>query len=431
VRVAPELAVKEFEEGAESTASVTSLRNRRNVALLLCWLGMFSTGFAATTPLSMLVPIERAFGLTASQVSIWFNIQVFGMALLALPVGWAIDKYGPTRVSYVAVVLLGVGGLSWAMGMVSTFLSLWLSTLTIAVGAILYSIVVPKVVSLWVTNRHLGKGHGSYMSARSLGAALGVGLISLAFVENWRGALKAPGLLLCVAAVAWAVFVRKSPMERNLQSAGRSTAVSWATLASILRSQTTWLLAGILFVVMSANVSWLTFGYSYLTKDRAKALSGMIMMIGILGTSAGAAITPSLSDHFKRRRPFFLLAALVLCFTFVCIGLLRVVSVPALFVCSGMIGLGVGSLAPLIFVVASEAPELGRRVMGMTVAILLLIGNTPGLIVPAVGGRFLVTLGGATATRYQVIWQCLALLVLVIGVLGFRLRETGGLTTDH
>lgn len=421
--VAPDLIARtaDQDERMSADASGPGVRNRM---LILCWLGMFSSGFAQMTPLSMLVPIERSLSLTASQVSIWFNVQVFGMALLALPTGWAIDRYGPTRVSYVGVAFLGTGGLTW--GMVTGFRSLWISTTILAVGGIIYGIAVPKLVSLWVTNRHLGKGHGSYMSARSLGAALAVGLIGRVFGEDWHGALRAAGGLLCAASAAWVILVRKSPTERESQAMKRLTGISWTAFVGILRSRTTLVLAGILFITMCTYVSWLTFGYSYLAKDNAKAVSGLIMMVGILGTAAGAAVSPSLSDRLKRRCPFFFMASIILCSTFVCIGLVKLVSVPMLFVCSALIGLSVGTNAPLIFVVAAEAPDLGRKVMGMAVGVLLFIGNTAGLIVPAVGGKILVTLQSAAATRYQLIWQFLAVFVLLMGVLAFMLPETGG-----
>lgn len=396
---------------------------QRNRTLLLCWVAMFASGFAHSAPLSMLVPIESSLELSAAQVSIWFNIQIFGMALLALPVGLLVDRYGPTTISYVGIVLEAIGGFTW--GFVGGFRSLWWSTAILAVGGIFFSLSVPKLVALWMPNQHLGKGHGLYMSGRSIGSALGVGIIAMVFAQDWRGALRAAGLLLFASAVAWCWLIRRSSAELAAHANPGSGPAPLASLATVLRSRVTLLLAAILLVMMSANVTWLTFGYSYLRKSKTDVFTGLIVMTGIIGVSIGAALTPTLSDRFGRRRIFFALPALLLSMTFVGLGTLQIASVPLFFVVAALIGLAVGSIAPLIFVVATESPALGRRVMGVAVGVLLLVGNTPGLVMPAVGGWHLGTLRHATRAQYESMWQFLAGFVLLIPLLAWLLPETG------
>ncbi len=391
--------------------------------LMLCWLGMFSNGFAHKAPLSVLASIESSLGLSAAQISIWFNIHVFGMAILALPVGLAVDRYGPTLMSNLGMILVAIGGISW--GFVSGFKSLWLSTAVLSIGGIIYSIAVPKVVTLWVASKHMGKGHGLYMSGNSLGSALGAGIIGMLSPGDWRAVLRYTGLALSLCALVWCLTIRKSPAEANPAGARHSSGPSRSLFLRLPRSRTLWILIGILFIMMSANVSWLTFGYSYLSKSGAGTYAGLIIMISIIGTALGAAVTPTLSDRIRLRRPFFLSSAVILSLMFLC--LVTVESAPAavLFATAALIGFAIGSIAPMLFVVAAESSELGPSVMGLAVGMMLLIGNAAGFLAPAVGGATLGTLKDAVVAQYHVIWKFLAGFVVIIGALAYLLKETG------
>ncbi|MBI4446289.1 MAG: MFS transporter [Acidobacteria bacterium] len=409
-----------------NTLERNRLINQRAITLALCFAGMFMTGFAHMTPLSLLVAIERSLNLTAAQVSVWFNIEIFGMALLGLPIGLAVDRFGPTRTSYMGVILIAIGGLSF--NFVQGFRTLWLANGILAVGSIVLGISVPKLVSLWVSNKNMGKGHGLYMTGRSLGSALGAGIIVAIFAEDWRTALRVVGVFLVAGAILWCIFIRRSPAEVAALEVKRTHNLSWSTIVLVLRSRTLWMLTGILFVMMSANVAWNTFGYSFLAKNQMHVFTGPIVMTGIIGAAIGCSFTPALSDRLGRRRICFVYPAILFFVCFLSLAFLKTIPIFGFFVISGLIGFSAGSIAPLIFAVAAESPELGRGVLGVTVGLLLLVGNASGLLVPAIGGYLLGTLQEALVSQYIAIWRFVAGFVLVIGVLAYLLRETGAVS---
>ncbi|MEO6943794.1 MAG: MFS transporter [Lacisediminihabitans sp.] len=188
--------------------------------LFLLLLLLVTINYVDRGSISVAMPlIQKDFTLTPAEIGLLSSAFFWTYALMQIPIGWVIDRYGPRKV--IAGSAFGWGlataasGLAWGFG--SLF---WLrSVIGIAEAGIYPS--GGKLNATWMTQTERGRGATILDGGAPLGSAIGgiaiVGLILL--TGSWRPAFIIAGLAtVLVGFLAW-WYIRNNPREHKSANA--------------------------------------------------------------------------------------------------------------------------------------------------------------------------------------------------------------------
>jgi MFS family permease len=110
-----------------------------------------------------------ALALTPGQLGLLTSAFFFAFALVQLPVGIALDRYGPRRVQPILMLVASLGALLFAQG--TTFIELLAARAIIGFGLGGCFMSAVKSVSTWISPARLPSVHGYLIAVGGLGAA--------------------------------------------------------------------------------------------------------------------------------------------------------------------------------------------------------------------------------------------------------------------
>jgi MFS family permease len=370
------------------------LKNTAIAVLGACFaLNMFGRGLGDTYAV-FLVPLEREFGWSRSQLTGVYSIYLLVNGFTAPLVGLAFDRLGPRWVYGAGLAVLGAA-FSLAAGLVS----LWQFYLFVGVMvgvAVSFNGMVPAsaLLSRWFPTR-LSTAIGIAYSATGVGTLLFVPLAQyLVAAHGWRVAYGTLGTALLVLVplamlLPWRRFAAGRLEERRAK--GRAGGEGW-TLRGALRSRMFWGLAQIFFctaagmfcIVVQLVAFLIDAGYSPLVAATSFGAIGMLSAASIMGSGF-------LSDRFGYR---------------------QTATASFLGTATGMAILLVIAAAPSLLLLALFVPVFG------------LCMGVRGPIVSSIGARYFA--GPNVATIYGVIYATNALGAATGSWVGGLLHDLSG-----
>jgi MFS family permease len=152
--------------------------------------------------------LVAALALTPGQLGLLTSAFFFAFALVQLPVGMALDRYGPRQVQPVLMIVAAIGALLFAHG--ASFLQLVVARAIIGFGLGGCFMSAVKAVSTWINPTRLPSVHGYLIAVGGLGAASATLPVRLALhYTDWRGLFVVlAALIACVAALIWLLTPR-------------------------------------------------------------------------------------------------------------------------------------------------------------------------------------------------------------------------------
>ncbi|TQK07010.1 MFS transporter [Herbaspirillum sp. SJZ107] len=127
-----------------------------------------------------------ALALTPGQLGLLTSAFFFAFALVQLPVGIALDRYGPRKVQLVLMLLAAGGAWMFATGHSFTQLVLARAIIGCGLGGCFMSAV--KAISTWIAPKRLPSVQGYLIAVGGLGAASSTMPVrSLLQYTDWRG----------------------------------------------------------------------------------------------------------------------------------------------------------------------------------------------------------------------------------------------------
>jgi cyanate permease len=341
--------------------------------------------------------------------------------LVSIPASWVIDTYGFRVAVGIGAVLTGVFGLLRGL-LAADYTWVLISQIGIAIGQPFILNSVTKVAARWfpLQERATASGFGSL--AMFLGIVLGLVLTPfLAGQSSIATMLLIYGIVSVVAAIVFLAVARERPPTPPCPPGQDERALVFDGLKQILRKRDFLLLMVIFFIglgVFNAVTTWIEdiVRPRAFTSVQAGIIGGLMVAAGIVG----ALVLPTLSDRYRRRVPFIILAlggAIV--------GLVGVTfaSGYALILLSAFVlGFFLLSAAPIGFQYGAEttfpAPE------GTSNGLLLQMGQISGVVFILAMDAFKSPATGSMTTSLVVL---IGLMVLGL-LLSTRLRESAMMT---
>jgi predicted MFS family arabinose efflux permease len=166
-----------------------------------------------------------ALQLNAAQLGLLTSAYFFSFGAAQLPVGMALDRYGPRRVQLVLLGIASVGSLMFAMG--DSFGSLFVARVLTGIGLSACFMSSIKALSYWVQPAKLPSIHGYLLAAGGLGAMSATLPVEIALQYlGWRTLFVMLGMVTLIPALVIRFVTPADPLAHQV--------ARWPTLRSLL-----------------------------------------------------------------------------------------------------------------------------------------------------------------------------------------------------
>ncbi len=297
--------------------------------------------------------------------------------IVSIPASWVIDKFGIRIAVGIGATMTGLFGLM--RGLVATDYTLVLiAQIGIAIGQPFILNAVTTVAARWfpIQERATAVGLGSLSMYVGIAVAL-VLTPYLTIQSQISGMLLAYGIVSVIAVIIFFTLVKERPPTPPCLPGQEERSLVFDGFKESLRIRNFVLLMVIFFVglgVFNAVTTWI----EDIVRPRGFSIihAGNIGGLMIIGGIIGAVVIPLLSDHYRKRTPFLLLA--VIGATIGLVGITFATSYWLLLVSAFVFGFFLLSAGPVGFQYGAEVtyptPE------GTSNGLLLLMGQISGII---------------------------------------------------
>ncbi|MBU0528543.1 MFS transporter [bacterium] len=296
--------------------------------------------------------------------------------VISIPASWIIDKYGIRVAVGIGAALTGIFGLLRGL-LAADYTLVLISQIGIAIGQPFILNAVTTVAARWfpIQERATATGLGSL--SMYLGIAVALVLTPYLTIQSQiSGMLLTYGIVSVIAVVVFFVLVKERPPTPPCPPDQEERSLVFDGLKEALRMRNFIILMVIFFVglgVFNAVTTWIEDivrprGFSII---QAGNTGGLMIVGGIIG----AVIIPLLSDHYRKRTPFLLLA--VIGATMGLVGITFATSYWLLLVSAFVFGFFLLSAGPVGFQYGAEITYPTAE--GTSNGMLLLMGQISGI----------------------------------------------------
>lgn len=262
-----------------------------------------------------LAPFLRTeFGVTRAQVGSLVSALFFASAVVSIPSGMAVDRWG-SRVMLV-IALTSMGFSFSTLSLAHVFPALLLMAALSGIGYGMINQVSTKGLMLWFTSSNRAMAMGLKQTGVTLGGAFGAVIFPAVSVAlNWRWAVVFTGALMLVMAVAAVIGYRErpsgTPASGSLPPGGKSS--GWRRDIRNLGANRQLLILSAVGILLSFSQTSITsFWVLYLQEELGFSLwaAGSCLTVLMAAGAAGRVVWGVISDrvfHGDREKPMVLL----------------------------------------------------------------------------------------------------------------------------
>lgn len=275
------------------------------VIWLLSALFMFYKYALEVSPSVMTSTLMSTFDISGVQLGNLAACYFYAYLILQIPAGLFLDKFGPRRITTLAIGLCAVGSFIFARA--DTLFIAGVGRFLTGVGAAFAAVNCLKLIANWFPLRQFAFMAGLMMTMAMLGAVGGQAPLS-AFIDaiDWRGAMEIIALAgIILAAVFWFVVRDQAPEHRREIHIAYAKISIWEALRRILKNPQCWWLSiysGFAFApVMVFGGLW---GVSYTGEafELSNSMAAQTVSLIFIGFAVGAPVFGWFSDWLGRRR---------------------------------------------------------------------------------------------------------------------------------
>jgi MFS family permease len=268
--------------------------------------------FQRVAPSVMVSDLMETFSVGAAVLGQLSAFYFYPYALLQIPIGVLLDRFGARVLLSGAMALAAIGSI--AFGLASSLELAYAGRFLIGVGSAVGFIGSMALATQWFPVHRFALLAGLAMLMGMVGGFAGQApLAALITIFGWRATMLASGGAAAGLAIAIALVVRNSPRPNIERPARRQ---QWAELRSGLsqavRSREIWLIA---VVATSMSGPMLAFGglwgvpYLIVAYDLPRPQAALLVSMMLVGWAVGAPAGGWVSDYVRRRKAPLISAA--------------------------------------------------------------------------------------------------------------------------
>jgi len=358
----------------------------------------------------------KFYGVSDLSIGLLSMIFMIVYIVISIPASWVIDTYGLRVAVGIGAALTGIFGLMRGLT-ASSYPLVLVAQIGIAIGQPFILNAVTTVAARWFPVRERATASGLGSLAMYLGIFLGLGVTPL-LTKNFQigGMLMAYGITSVVAALVFFVFAKERPASPPCPPGMEVRSLVFDGFKQMFRQRNFILLLVIFFVglgVFNAVTTWIenVIAPRGFTSTQAGTVGGLMILGGIVG----ALVVPSLSDRYRKRVPFIILALVGA--TVGLVGIAYAASYWLLLTASFTLGFFLLSSGPVGFQYGAEITHPTPE--GTSNGLLILMGQISGIAFIFAMDAFKDPATGSMTTSLVVLIVLMALSIL----LGALLRE--------
>lgn len=262
------------------------------------------------SPSVMMDDLAVVFHASAEQLGMVAAYYIYAYAIMQIPVGLLIDRFGPRLLLSIAAALCAVGCIIFGMAP-----GLWVAKLgrfVMGMGGAFAVVGCLKLASLWFAVNRFAFLTGIMVAVGMAGAAFGLAPIAkVVTLIGWRETMflsAIPGVILSI--VIWFVvsdrpFKKTTSLDRTVRNFRQGFIHNMRMLYQVIRVPQAWIVglyAGLMFVpTMAFGQLWaVTYFVERYQIDKISA-GAMVSMI-FLGWAVGGPLYGWISDKISRRK---------------------------------------------------------------------------------------------------------------------------------
>ncbi len=262
--------------------------------------------------------ISSYFAINSADTGFFISIYYFAYALMQLPVGLLLDRFGPKRVLLVSLLLCLLGTLLLSHLPRQYFPIACVARFFTGVGAAAAIIGCMKLIAIWFDTRQFAKMTGLMMTIGMIGAGLSVDIINMiqtSYDVPWDHLLRFVGYLGFALWLLYLIFIKdNNPLAEQGAATSVTQHVSFKkSLARVLTCKQSWLLSlysGLMFGPFAAFLFW---GYKFIQTSSGLSQGASTSAVSFLlfGFAIGSPLWGWLSDTVMKRKPFLIVSSVV------------------------------------------------------------------------------------------------------------------------
>jgi ACS family D-galactonate transporter-like MFS transporter len=349
--------------------------------------------------------LTKELGLTAAAMGIVFSAFSWSYALLQIPGGIFLDRFG-TRVTYSLALTLWSGFTAF-MGAVSSLPILLATRIGVGVFEAPCFPANSRILATWFPQQERARANSIYSVGQYAGIAfLSVPLFWITQHFGWRGLFYlAGGSGMLLGALFW-LYYREPSEDRRVgaeevtyieaggggEYKGARTAFSWSDIGKLLKHRQVIGASIGQFGGNSTQVFFVTWFPTYLVNVRGMSFinAGMMTMLPYIGASVGVLVAGQISDRILKRtgsanvaRKLPIVGGMLLASTIVIANYVPAGSDAAVIAIMSVAFFGQGMTNLGWTVISDVAP---KELIGLTAGIFNFSANLAGIVTPLVIG---------------------------------------------
>ena len=251
----------------------------------------------------------KYYGVSDLQIGILSMCFMIVYIVVSIPASWVIDKYGIRTGVGIGAVFTGIFGL--LRGFAATdYNLLLLAQIGIAIGQPFILNALTKLAARWFPIEERATAAGLGTLAMYIGILAGMTLTPyLTIGSGISGMLYIYGVISILTAVVFLVIIREGPPTAPCRPDQEERSLVFDGFRQTLRTKDfIWLM--VIFFIGLGVFNCVTTWIEDIMRPRgfSATQAGITGGIMILGGIIGALIIPLLSDHYKKRTPFIIIA---------------------------------------------------------------------------------------------------------------------------
>jgi len=346
------------------------------------------------------VPMQDAFGFSKTQMGILLSTFGFVSLLTYIPGGWLADRVAPRRLISAALVLTSMGGFVF-----STFPSFEICVALhglwgVTTGCIFWSALI-KATRNWASEKEQGRAFGILEGGRNFVDMVIATLMLFVFaLRGGNDAALSEQIIfyalaaLILAVVVWIVMEDDTAPQKGTREA--PSTLSFADIGEVLKLPVIWLMSVIIMAAYSGYWGVVYFTpYATETFELGSVLGGAVGTAKLWIAALAAVVAGLIADKIGPAKA--VLGAFILMTSgFFIFALLpgKPSLLPLLLINVAAISSAVYALRGIYFSLLEQG-GVPIAVTGTATGIISLIGYTPDIFVPTLGGMILDANPGA------------------------------------
>lgn len=252
----------------------------------------------------MVHDLMQDFHIGAGDLGILSACFFYAYALMQIPAGWLLDRFGARQLLSVAILVSACGVLLFSEA--SSFSMACLGRFAIGFGSAFAFVSTLYLLSRWFEHRYFSILAGFVQLGACIGSIVGLTPIALLVgVYGWRGTLWWVGIGTLGLSVIFWLIIRDQPQHTQTTPRLPQKALSVSAYRTLLQNRQIW------WVCLCGFCSWIPvsgigalWGVPYLMHVYSinNAQAGLLITGFWLGIGLGSPIVGALSQRLRRRR---------------------------------------------------------------------------------------------------------------------------------